>query len=167
MNHLRIGLGFDVHRFAKDRILVLGGVRIPYEFGLDGHSDADVLAHALMDALLGAARMHDIGHHFPDTDPEYEGASSILLLNKVARIVREQGWEILDADCVLLLEKPKISTYRDEMRACLATHMGVKIEKIGLKATTTEGLGFVGRGDGVGAQAVVLLTSLPVNDLEE
>ncbi len=156
---LRIGIGYDAHRFAPGRDLVLGGVNIPFEHGLLGHSDADVLSHALMDALLGAARAKDIGHHFPDTDEAFAGASSIMLLEKVAAIVRGQGFEIVDADCVLQLEKPKIARFREEMRAQLAHAMGVPLERVGLKATTTEGLGFVGRQEGVAAQAVVLLES--------
>lgn len=156
---LRIGIGYDAHRFAPGRDLVLGGIKIPFEQGLLGHSDADVLTHALMDALLGAARAKDIGHHFPDTDEAFAGASSITLLEEVAAIVRAQGFEIVDADCVLQLEKPKVARFREEMRARLADAMDVPLDRVGLKATTTEGLGFVGRQEGVAAQAVVLLES--------
>ncbi|MCL5888312.1 MAG: 2-C-methyl-D-erythritol 2,4-cyclodiphosphate synthase [Actinobacteria bacterium] len=156
---LRVGIGYDAHRFAPGRDLVLGGVRVPFEQGLLGHSDADVLTHALMDALLGAARAKDIGHHFPDTDEAFAGASSIKLLEQVATIVRAQGFEIVDADCVLQLEAPKIAHFREEMRSRLADAMGVPLARVGLKATTTEGLGFVGRQEGVAAQAVVLLES--------
>jgi 2-C-methyl-D-erythritol 2,4-cyclodiphosphate synthase len=154
---MRIGIGYDVHAFSVGRPLVLGGVRIPYERGLAGHSDADVLVHALMDALLGASRLGDIGKLFPDTDETFRGADSIGLLELVARRVSDEGFEIVDADCVLVLEEPKVSQYRERMRENLAAAMGVPIESGGLKATTTEGLGFEGRSEGVGAQAVVLL----------
>lgn len=159
MGVLRIGLGFDVHAFAAGRQLVLGGVTIPFERGLAGHSDADVLAHALMDAILGAMREGDIGKHFPDTDERYRGISSMELLAHVGGLLREQGYALLDADCVLALEAPRISPYRDEMRATMAAALGVDVGCIGLKATTTEGLGFEGRGEGVSARAVVLLES--------
>lgn len=159
MGVLRIGLGFDVHAFAAGRQLVLGGVTIPFERGLAGHSDADVLAHALMDAILGAMRAGDIGKHFPDTDERYRGISSMELLAHVGGLLREQGYALLDADCVLALEAPRISPYRDEMRAAMAAALGVDVGCIGLKATTTEGLGFEGRGEGVSARAVVLLES--------
>lgn len=154
---MRIGIGYDVHAFTVGRPLVLGGVQIPYERGLAGHSDADVLAHALMDALLGASRLGDIGKLFPDTDEAFRGADSIRLLELVARRVRDEGFAIIDADCVLVLEQPRVSPYRERMRGNLAAAMDVPIESVGLKATTTEGLGFEGRSEGVGAQAVVLL----------
>lgn len=154
---MRIGLGYDVHAFAEGRRLVLGGVEIPHPFGLAGHSDADVLAHALADAVLGALREGDIGKHFPDTDPAFAGADSLVLLGAVARLVAERGWRVVDADCVLVLEQPKIAPYRDAMRANLARALGVETDLVGVKATTTERLGFEGRGEGVAAQAVVLL----------
>lgn len=154
---MRIGLGYDVHAFTTGRRLVLGGVEIEHPEGLAGHSDADVLAHALMDALLGAVRGGDIGKLFPDTDPRFRGADSIELLKEVYAFVRDRGYRLVDADCVLVLEHPKISPYREQMRANLASAMGVDVECIGLKATTTEKLGFEGRGEGVAAQAVVLL----------
>jgi 2-C-methyl-D-erythritol 2,4-cyclodiphosphate synthase len=157
MTRLRIGLGYDVHAFAEGRRLVLGGIDVPCERGLAGHSDADVLVHALMDALLGAMRAGDIGMHFPDTDPAYEGCSSIGLLERVAALMRDGGWRLLDADLVLVLESPRVSPLRDSMRACMAEALGVTTDRVGLKATTTEGLGAVGRGEGVAAQAVVLL----------
>lgn len=157
MGGLRIGLGYDVHPFVEGRRLVLGGVEIPHPFGLEGHSDADVLTHALMDALLGALRAGDIGRHFPDTDPAYEGVSSLELLRSVARLMRESGWRLVDADCVLVLEEPRISPYRDAMRTAMAQALGVDPDCVGVKATTTEGLGTTGRGEGVAAQAVVLL----------
>jgi 2-C-methyl-D-erythritol 2,4-cyclodiphosphate synthase len=155
---LRIGLGFDVHAFADGRPLVLGGVTVPYERGLAGHSDADVLAHAIMDAILGAMRAGDIGEHFPDTDPAYSGISSLELLAKVGSLMREAGYELLDVDSVLVLERPRISPYRDAMRTALAEALGVGVELIGVKATTTEGLGLTGRGEGVAAEAIALLS---------
>lgn len=155
--NMRIGLGYDVHAFAEGRRLVLGGVEIEHELGLLGHSDADVLAHALADAVLGAMRGGDIGKLFPDTDPRWKDADSLVLLARVGEFAREQGWQIVDADCVLVLERPKISPYRDQMRENLARALGVGLESVGVKATTTEKLGFEGRGEGVGAQAVVLL----------
>jgi 2-C-methyl-D-erythritol 2,4-cyclodiphosphate synthase len=154
---MRIGLGYDVHAFGPGRRLVLGGVEIPNDLGLIGHSDADVLTHALMDAMLGAVRAGDIGELFPDTDPAYEGADSVELLEKVGRLVAENGWALADADCVIVCERPKLSPHRDAIRARLASALGVGIEHIGLKATTTEGLGFEGRGEGIGAYAAVLL----------
>ncbi len=154
---MRIGLGYDVHAFTTGRRLVLGGVEIEHPEGLAGHSDADVLTHALMDALLGAVRGGDIGKLFPDTDPRFRGADSIELLKEVYAFVLDRGYRLADADCVLVLEHPKISPYREQMRANLASAMGVDVECIGLKATTTEKLGFEGRGEGVAAQAVVLL----------
>jgi len=155
---LRIGVGYDVHAFAAGRRLVLGGVEVPSPRGLLGHSDADVLAHALADAVLGAIRAGDIGALFPDTDPRFEDADSIELLRRVALHAADAGWRVLDADCVLVLERPKVSAYRDRMRANLAGALGVELDAVGVKATTTEGLGCEGRGDGVGAHAVVLMT---------
>jgi 2-C-methyl-D-erythritol 2,4-cyclodiphosphate synthase len=154
---LRIGLGYDVHRLVQGRPLVLGGVTIAHDRGLLGHSDADVLAHALADAVLGALREGDIGHHFPDTDPAYEGASSITLLRRVAHVMREAGFRLVDADCVLVLEEPRIAPYRDDMREALAAALDVDVSSVGVKATTTEGLGATGRGEGIAAHAVVLL----------
>lgn len=157
---MRIGIGYDVHAFAEGRALILGGVRIPYESGLIGHSDADVLAHAIADALLGAARLGDIGEHFPDTDKRYAGADSLELLSHVAELLQESGLRIVDVDAVLILERPKVSPYRDEMRRNLASSMRIPIECVGLKATTSEGLGYEGRGEGVSAQAVALLSEV-------
>jgi 2-C-methyl-D-erythritol 2,4-cyclodiphosphate synthase len=154
---MRIGLGYDVHAFAEGRRLILGGVEIEHERGLLGHSDADVLAHALADAVLGALREGDIGKQFPDTDPEYAGADSLVLLAQVGALARERGFRILDADCVVICERPKISPHRERMRENLAAALGVPIESGGVKATTTERLGFEGREEGIGAQAVVLL----------
>jgi len=157
MSEMRIGLGYDVHAFAEGRALVLGGVEIEHPAGLAGHSDADVLVHALMDAILGAMRAGDIGAHFPDTDAAWAGASSIGLLARVGDLMRADGWSFVDADTVLVLESPRISPHRDMMRIRMAEALGVDAARIGLKATTTEGLGATGRGEGVAAQAVVLL----------
>ena len=160
MNMQRIGIGYDVHAFADGRKLILGGVYIPYEKGLDGHSDADVLVHAIMDALLGAARAGDIGKHFPDNDPAYKDANSLFLLKKVARIVQAQGYSIVDIDSVIALQNPKISSYREAMRSNIANACGIDSSQVGLKATTTEHLGFVGKGLGASAQAVCLLSHI-------
>lgn len=157
MGDLRIGLGYDAHAFAADRPLVLGGVTIPHDRGLLGHSDADVLVHAIMDAILGAMREGDIGRHFPDTDPAYAGISSIELLGRVAQLAAGAGFRLVDVDSVLVLEQPKISPYREQMRVRIAEALGVDTDSVGVKATTTEGLGFEGRGEGVAAEAVVLL----------
>lgn len=154
---LRVGLGYDVHAFAPDRKLILGGVDIPHHQGLAGHSDADVLAHAVSDALLGAIRGGDIGKLFPDTDPAYKGADSLKLLSEVARVVREAGYEILDIDCVIAAQAPKLSPYRDAMRENLAKACDISMDNIGVKATTTERLGFEGREEGISAQAVALV----------
>jgi len=154
---LRIGLGYDVHALVDGRDLVLGGVRIAHPQGLLGHSDADVLAHAVADAVLGASREGDIGRLFPDTDATWAGADSLVLLAKVGELVRAKGWAIVDIDCVLALEQPKISPHRDAMRANLAGALGIAVDSVGVKATTTEGLGFEGRREGVSAQAVALL----------
>ena len=154
---LRIGHGFDVHAFAEGRRCVLGGVDVPCERGLLGHSDADVLAHALMDALLGALREGDIGKLFPDDDPAYEGADSIELLGRVAALVRERGWRIVDCDCTVAAQAPKLAPYRAQMRENMAAAMGLPVDAVGVKATTTEKLGFVGRKEGIAAWAVALL----------
>lgn len=154
----RIGLGYDVHAFAAGRKLVIGGVHIPYGLGLDGHSDADVLVHAIMDALLGALREGDIGKLFPDTDPAYEGADSIKLLQEVGAFVRAKGFSIDDIDSVVMMQAPKMSPYREQMRANIARALGIPVESVGVKATTTEHLGYEGRGEGVSAQAVALLS---------
>lgn len=154
---MRIGLGYDVHAFAQGRKLILGGVEIPHHQGLDGHSDADVLAHAVSDALLGAVRGGDIGKLFPDTDPAYKGADSLKLLSAVAALVREKGYEIVDIDCVIAAQAPKLSPHREAMRENLAAAAGIPVESIGVKATTTEWLGFEGREEGISAQAVALV----------
>jgi 2-C-methyl-D-erythritol 2,4-cyclodiphosphate synthase len=153
----RIGMGYDVHRFVEGRPLVLGGVEIPHEKGLLGHSDADVLVHALMDAILGAMRDGDIGSHFPDSDPVYKDCCSVVLLEQMAALMLTAGWRLVDADMVLALESPRIAPYRDAMRERIARALGVQTDSIGLKATTTEGLGAIGREEGAAAYAVVLL----------
>lgn len=154
---MRIGHGYDVHAFAEGRDLVLGGVRIDHPRGLLGHSDADVVAHALMDAILGAARLGDIGQLFPDSDPALEGADSMVLLAKVAQAIRERGMRLVDCDCTIAAQAPKLAPHKDEMRARMAAALGVGVEDVGIKATTTERLGFVGREEGIEAWAVVLL----------
>ncbi|MBR3690065.1 MAG: 2-C-methyl-D-erythritol 2,4-cyclodiphosphate synthase [Eggerthellaceae bacterium] len=157
MAGLRTGLGYDVHAFAEGRKLILGGVDIPHVRGLLGHSDADVLAHAVSDALLGACRGGDIGKLFPDTDPAYKGADSLKLLAAVADHVRGLGFEILDVDSVIAAQAPKLSPYRDQMRENLAAAMGISVDNVGVKATTTERLGFEGREEGISATATCLL----------
>ncbi|MDD6784682.1 MAG: 2-C-methyl-D-erythritol 2,4-cyclodiphosphate synthase [Eggerthellales bacterium] len=154
---LRIGQGMDVHAFAEGRKLILGGVDIPHEKGLLGHSDADVLAHAIADALLGGIRGGDIGKLFPDTDPAYKDADSLKLLAAVAAKVREEGYEIMDVDSVIAAQRPKLSPYRDQIRANLAAAMDIPVENMGVKATTTEHLGFEGREEGISATASCLL----------
>lgn len=154
---MRIGHGYDVHKFAKDRKLILGGVEIPFEMGLLGHSDADVLLHAISDALLGAAALGDIGLLFPDTDPQYEGADSIQLLRQVCRKVREAGFEIENVDATVLAQQPKLRPYIDDMRAMISASLGIDIDCVSVKATTEEGLGFTGRKEGIAAHAVCLL----------
>ena len=154
---LRIGHGYDVHQFAEGRRCILGGVDVPSERGLLGHSDADVLAHAVADAVLGAARLGDIGTLFPDNDPAYEGADSLVLLSRVASLVRDKGFAIVDVDCTVAAQAPKLAPYRDQMRANLAESLGVSVDNVGVKATTTEHLGFVGRKEGIAAWSVALL----------
>lgn len=155
--NLRIGQGYDVHQLVEGRKLIMGGVDIPHTRGLLGHSDADVLAHAVADALLGGVRGGDIGKLFPDTDPAYEGADSMKLLAAIADFVRDLGYEILDVDSVIAAQAPKLSPYRDLMRENLARAMGISPENVGVKATTTEHLGFEGREEGISATAVALL----------
>lgn len=157
MSRMRVGLGYDVHAFAPGRKLILGGVEVPHHQGLDGHSDADVLAHAVSDALLGAIRGGDIGKLFPDTDPAYKGANSLKLLSEVAQLVRSSGFEIIDIDCVIAAQAPKLSPYREEMRKNLAKACAIEVDNLGVKATTTEHLGFEGREEGISAQAVALV----------
>ncbi len=157
MSELRIGLGVDAHAFADGVPLVLGGVEIDSPRGLAGHSDGDVIAHALIDALLGAAGLGDIGSLFPPGEPEWEGAASLDLLRRAAAQMRDAGWEAVNADCVLIGEEPKIALLREQMRGRLAEAVGVDAERINVRATTTDKLGFAGRGEGLAAQAVALV----------
>ncbi len=154
---MRVGLGYDVHRLVEGRDLILGGVKIPYEKGLLGHSDADVLLHALTDALLGAAALGDIGRHFPDTDERYRGISSLILLEKAYTLIKERGYSLGNADMVLILQKPKLKEYIPFMEENIAEALSCEKERISVKATTEEGLGFTGQGEGVSAKAIVLL----------
>ena len=155
---MRIGFGYDVHQFTPDRKLWLGGIVVPSERGLLGHSDADVLIHALCDAILGAANMRDIGYHFPDTKGnEYEGIDSKILLRRVMEMVRAKGYELGNCDCTICAQSPKLNPHIPAMQACLAEVMGVEPDSVSIKATTTEHLGFVGREEGIAAYAVVLL----------
>lgn len=155
---LRVGLGYDVHRIVSDRPLVLGGVQIPAPFGLDGHSDADVLLHALMDALLGAAGLGDIGEHFPPGEERWRGISSLTLLEVVSELVRGRGWEIVNVDCTVVAERPRLLPFVAEMKSAIGARLALDSNAIGIKATTNEGLGFVGREEGLAAMAVALLT---------
>ena len=154
---MRVGLGYDVHRLVEGRDLILGGVKIPYEKGLLGHSDADVLLHALTDALLGAAALGDIGRHFPDTDERYRGISSLILLEKAYTLVKERGYSLGNADMVLILQKPKLKEYIPSMEENIAGALSCEKERISVKATTEEGLGFTAQGEGISAKAIVLL----------
>ncbi|MCC8059609.1 MAG: 2-C-methyl-D-erythritol 2,4-cyclodiphosphate synthase [Clostridiales bacterium] len=156
---MRIGHGYDVHRLVEGRSLILGGVDIPYEKGLLGHSDADVLLHAVMDALLGAAALGDIGMHFPDTDPHYEGVSSILLLKQVGEMIEERGYVIENIDATILAQRPKLAPYRPRMAENIAAALHLEPDQVSVKATTEEGLGFTGSGEGIAAHAVVLLAN--------
>ena len=153
----RVGIGFDVHRLVEGRDLVLGGVKIPWSKGLEGHSDADVLTHAIMDAILGAAALPDIGQLFPDDCDEFEGISSILLLERVMTHIEEANMRVANIDSVVICQAPKIAPHIAEMKKAIAAAVGTGVEAIGIKATTTEGLGFTGRGEGIAAQAVCLL----------
>lgn len=157
MTGLRIGHGYDVHRLTEGRKLILGGVEIPYERGLLGHSDADVLTHAVMDALTGASRLGDIGRLFPDTDPAYEGISSVKLLSAVGRLLEEKGYRVVNIDATLVAQAPKVGPYRQRMAENIAAALGIRAEQVNVKATTEEGLGFTGDGSGMAAHAVVLL----------
>ena len=154
---MRIGHGYDVHRLVEDRLLILGGVNIPYEKGLLGHSDADVLTHALMDAMLGAAGLGDIGKHFPDTDPQYKGADSLKLLAFVSNLIREKGYTLGNADITLVAQRPKVGGYIPEMIQNLAKAIGCDAARLNVKATTEEKLGFTGEGLGMACHAVCLL----------
>ena len=154
---MRVGMGYDVHRLTEDRDLILGGVKIDWEKGLLGHSDADVLIHAVMDALLGAAALGDIGKHFPDTDPAYKGISSILLLEHVTKLLREHHYEIGNIDATIIAQRPKMRPYIDTMRENIAKALKIESDQINVKATTEEGLGFTGSGEGISSQAICML----------
>lgn len=157
---MRIGQGYDVHRLVEGRKLIIGGVDIPYEKGLLGHSDADVLLHAVMDALLGAAALGDIGQHFPDSDERYKGISSIALLKEVGKILQENGYMIENIDSSVIAQRPKLLPYRPQMAENIAAALGIEKEQVSVKATTEEGLGFTGTGEGISAQAIALLSSV-------
>lgn len=157
---MRIGLGYDVHRLVPERKLILGGVEIPHHLGLLGHSDADVLLHAVMDALLGAAALGDIGRHFPDTDPRYKGISSLQLLRQVGILIRTGGYLPRQIDAVIVAEKPKLAPFIDLMRQNIAATLGIAFQDVGVKATTTEGLGFAGRQEGIAAYGTVVLSPI-------
>jgi 2-C-methyl-D-erythritol 2,4-cyclodiphosphate synthase len=154
---LRVGLGYDVHRLADGRKLILGGIEMPFEKGLIGHSDADVLIHAICDALLGAAGLDDIGVHFPDSDPTYKNISSMHILKKTAQMVLDKGFSVINIDAVIFAEAPKMSPYRQAMKTNIATALKLDPGRVNIKATTTEGLGMFGRGEGIGAMCVVLI----------
>lgn len=160
MSPVRIGHGYDVHRLVPGRRLVIGGVEIEWEKGLLGHSDADVLLHALMDAMLGAAALPDIGHQFPDSDPAYEGADSLLLLEKTMELVRGAGYALVNADCTVIAQRPKLAPHIGSMRRRISETLGMDIGQINIKATTEEGLGFTGEGAGIAAHAVVLIEKI-------
>lgn len=157
---MKIGHGYDVHRLVRGRDLIIGGVKIDYEFGLLGHSDADVLTHAIMDALLGAAALGDIGKHFPDSDPAYAGADSLTLAKNVSALLRSNGYRIINVDSTVLAQRPKLAPFITIMRERLAAALGVSIEDVSVKATTEEGLGFTGSGEGIAAHAVCLIERL-------
>lgn len=156
---MRIGSGYDVHRLVEGRDLIMGGVKIPYEKGLLGHSDADVLLHAIMDALLGAAALGDIGKHFPDTDPQYKGISSVTLLKKVGELLNDNMYFIENIDATIIAQAPKMRPYIDSMREIIAESLSLDLSQINVKATTEEGLGFTGKGEGIAASAICLLVS--------
>ena len=157
-NLMKVGMGYDVHRLTENRNLILGGVKIPWEKGLLGHSDADVLIHAIMDALLGAAALGDIGQHFPDTDPAYKGISSIELLGKVGALLEEKGYVIENIDATIIAQRPKLASYRPQMEENIAEALHLDPSRVSVKATTEEGLGFTGSGEGIASQAITLLT---------
>ena len=163
---MRIGMGYDVHRLVEGRDLIMGGVKIPYEKGLLGHSDADVLLHAISDALLGAAALGDIGKHFPDSDPAYKGIDSRLLLRKVGELLEEKGFLIENIDATIIAQAPKMRPHIDQMRANIAADLGIMVDQVNVKATTEEGLGFTGTGEGISSQAICMLTS-PFNLVAE
>ena len=157
---MRVGMGYDVHKFGEGRDLILGGVKIPYEKGLLGHSDADVLLHAIMDALLGAAALGDIGKHFPDTDPAYKGASSIRLLEEVGRMIDEKLYVIGNIDATIIAQRPKMAPHIEQMRKNVAEALHIEVDQVNIKATTEEKLGFTGREEGIASQAICLLNEV-------
>ena len=157
--HMRVGMGYDVHKLVEGRKLILGGVDIPYELGLLGHSDADVLLHAIMDSLLGAASLGDIGKHFPDTDDRFKGISSIELLKEVGKLISEKGYKIGNIDATIIAQKPKMAPHIPLMRKNIASALNIDLEQINVKATTEEGLGFTGEGKGISSQSICLLTN--------
>jgi len=154
---MRVGIGYDVHPLVKGRRLILGGVEVPFEKGLAGHSDADALIHAVIDALFGAAGLKDIGCHFPDSDAGYKDISSLLLLQRTNQMIQAKGWQIVNIDATILAQRPKLAPYNDQMRQNMAQTLGLSTEQVGIKATTSEGLGFAGRGEGIAVYAVALL----------
>ena len=160
VNTMRIGIGYDVHRLVEGRKLIMGGVEVPHTVGLDGHSDADVLLHVIKDALLGAAALGDIGRHFPDTDMQYKGVSSLKLLARVRELLTEKGFQTHNIDATIMAEKPKLAPYIPQMSATIATTLGISIDQVNIKATTSEGLGFIGRQEGIAAQAVVTIVDI-------
>ncbi|MGF7018409.1 2-C-methyl-D-erythritol 2,4-cyclodiphosphate synthase [Lachnospiraceae bacterium PF1-21] len=163
---MRVGLGYDVHKLCQGRSLIIGGIEIPYELGLLGHSDADVLTHAIMDALLGAAGLGDIGKHFPDTDERYKGADSVMLLREVAKMLEERNLFIGNIDATIIAQAPKMAPYLAEMKKVLAEALQIEETQMNLKATTEEGLGFTGKGEGISAQAIALLETLDTYSFE-
>ncbi len=164
---MRVGMGYDTHRLVQGRPLMLGGVRLEHPLGLEGHSDADALLHAMMDAILGAAGLPDIGHHFPPGDERFRNAASLDLLKTVRSLVQQAGWEVVNVDSTVLAERPKLAPYLVEMKRAIGDALGISEGQIGIKATTNEGLGFVGRGEGIAAMAVALLARQEEEDLED
>lgn len=162
---MRVGMGYDVHKLVEGRDLILGGVKIPHTLGLLGHSDADVLLHAVMDALLGAAALGDIGKHFPDTDPQYKGISSIKLLEHVTKLIEEKGYIVENIDATIIAQKPKMRPYIEEMEKNIATALHIDVSQINVKATTEEGLGFTGTEQGISSQAICALTTIYENSV--
>ena len=167
MPEMRVGTGYDVHRLVAGRRLVLGGVEIPYDRGLEGHSDADALLHAIMDALLGAAGLDDIGHHFPTDDERFRHASSLKLLAEVRRMLAAEGWRPINVDSTVIAEQPKLAPFLSKMKKAVGETVGIVETAVGIKVTTNEKLGFLGRGEGIAAMAVALLARAEVQDLEE
>lgn len=159
VDKMRVGMGYDVHKLVEGRKLILGGVEIPWELGLLGHSDADVVVHAIMDALLGAAALRDIGRHFPDTDPQYKGISSILLLKKVGELLDEKGYQVVNLDATIIAQKPKLLPYIDTMIENVAEALNLSVDQVNIKATTEEGLGFTGTMQGISSQAICMIES--------